>query len=334
MLPVDERARFAAHSGTISLVAPSALPLPSAVMASSFAREKFVWLNQVRSDPELTPLAFMLAYVLADLINEREGYAWPGIAYLAAECRVTEKGVKKVIRKLVERGHLSVEVGVGRGRTNRYRWIIKLADGRCVGSASQARDDCKVFPSSRRTAPQVPISGQKRATGVPPFDAEKGNCGSEKGELAFQKRGTPVPPTLFNDSIYDPPERSSARQQAQISPIGFDDFWRVYPRKVDRGEALRAFEKAIENAPFGDIVLGAMRYATERSGQDPCFTKHPATWLSKACWTDPTLAQRQSLHEPRQTSRHFNGSVLERMHPATDFTEVLTSIQMQHRGRK
>jgi hypothetical protein len=80
--------------GTISLAAPSALPLPGAVMASSFAGEKFVSLNQVRSDPELTPLAFMLAYVLADLVNEWEGYAWPGIAHLAAECHVTGKGVR------------------------------------------------------------------------------------------------------------------------------------------------------------------------------------------------------------------------------------------------
>jgi hypothetical protein len=248
---------------------------------------------------------------------------------------VTEKGIKKIIRSLVQRGHLSVEVGVGRGRTNRYRWIIKLEDTSCIGGASQARDDREVTPSSRRHAPQAPVSDPKGATRVLPFDAEKGNCGSEKGELAFQKRGTPVPPTLFNESIYDPPERSSARQQAQISPVGFDDFWRVYPRKVDRGEAIRAFSRAIENAPFEVIVLGAMRYATERStGHDPRFTKHPATWLSKACWTDPTHAQRQSFLESRQTSRRFSGSVLERMHSDTDFTEVLTSIQTQHRGRK
>ena len=303
-------------------------------MASSFAREKFLWLDQVRRDPELTPLAFMLAYVLADLVNEREGCAWPGTTHLAAECHVTEKGVKKVIRSLVKRGHLSVEVGVGRGRTNRYRWIVKPAEARFVGNPSQARDDRGAPLPSRRHAPQGPISGQKRATGVPPFDAEKGNCGSENGELAFQKRGTPVPPTLFNESIYDPPERSSARIQAQISPTGFDEFWRIYPKKVDRGEALRAFVKASENAPFEDIVRGAMRYATERTGQDPRFTKHPVTWLSKACWTDQTHAQRESLHDPRQTSGRFNGSVLERMHPDTDFTEVLTRIQTQHRGRK
>ena len=162
-------------------------------MASSLAREKFLWLDQVRRDPELTPLAFMLAYVLADLVNEREGCAWPGIAHLAAECRVTGKGVKKVIRSLAAHGHLCVEVGVGRGRTNRYRWIIKLETARYVGSASRARDDRGVPLLSRRDAPQVPISGQEGATTVPTFDAEKGNCGSEKGELAFQKRGPLFP---------------------------------------------------------------------------------------------------------------------------------------------
>jgi hypothetical protein len=142
-------------------------------MASSFTREKFLWLNQVRADPELTPLAFMLAYVLSDLVNEREGCAWPGIAHLAAECHVTEKGIKKIIRSLVQRGHLSVEVGVGRGRTNRYRWIIKQEDARCVDGASHAHDGRGVFPSSRRHAPHAPISGQKGATGVSLFNAEK-----------------------------------------------------------------------------------------------------------------------------------------------------------------
>src|SRR5450631_33216 len=107
-------------------------------MASSFAREKFLWLNQVRADPELTPLAFMLAYVLSDLVNEREGCAWPGIAHLAAECHVTKKGIRKAIRSLVERGHLCVEAGIGRGRTNRYRWIIKLDNACCTGGATHA----------------------------------------------------------------------------------------------------------------------------------------------------------------------------------------------------
>ena len=160
-------------------------------MASSVAREKFLWLDQVHRDPELTPLAFMLAYVLADLVNEREGCAWPGIPHLAAECHVTGKGVKKVIRSLVERGHLSVEAGVGRGRTNRYRWIAKPAGARFVGNASQARDDRGERLSGRRDADQVPISSQKGGTVVP----KKGNWRSRKGEPLFPQ------PYLMNLSM-------------------------------------------------------------------------------------------------------------------------------------
>ena len=104
----------------ISPVGSSAPPQLNAVMASSFVRDKFAWLHQVRVDPDLTPLAFVLAYVLAEFVNEGKGCAWPGIARLAAECRVTERGIKKVIRRLVERGHLHVEIDVGRGWTNRY----------------------------------------------------------------------------------------------------------------------------------------------------------------------------------------------------------------------
>ena len=176
-------------------------------MASFFAREKFLWLNQVRRDPELTPLAFMLAYVLADLVNEREGYAWPGIAHLAAECHVTEKGVKKVIRSLVERGHLSVEVGVGRGRTNRYRWIVKPEEARFVGNASQARDDRGAplieemhlryqYPAKKGQL-GFPLSTPKRGTVVP----KKGNWRSRKGEPQFPQ---PYLINLFMILLKDP----------------------------------------------------------------------------------------------------------------------------------
>jgi hypothetical protein len=77
MLPVDERVRFVALSRRDLVRRASSSSTPSAVMASSFAREKFLWLNHVRADPDLTPLAFMLAYVLSDLVNEREGAHGP-----------------------------------------------------------------------------------------------------------------------------------------------------------------------------------------------------------------------------------------------------------------
>jgi hypothetical protein len=34
------------------------------------------------------------------------------------------------------------------------------------------------------------------------------------------------------------------------------------------------------------MLAGAKRYAGKRAGQDPKYTKHPATWLNAGCYAD------------------------------------------------
>lgn len=68
----------------------------------------------------------------------------------------------------------------------------------------------------------------------------------------------------------------------------FEAFWRVYPRRVAKIKARTAYDKAINKhgATHEQILAGAIRYARERLGEDPQFTKHPATWLNGGCWED------------------------------------------------
>lgn len=67
---------------------------------------------------------------------------------------------------------------------------------------------------------------------------------------------------------------------------GFDEFWQVYPRHVAKQAAIRMYRRALKSARPTDILRGAMQYAAERTGKDPTFTKHPATWLNGGCWDD------------------------------------------------
>ena len=297
---------------------------------SSFVQANFVWLDQVRADAELTPLAFMLAYVLANLVNDRKGYAWPSVARLAAECHVTKNGVKKVIRRLVERGHLSVELGTGRGKTNCYRWIIKN-DRRQNHRAG--RDDDPRSQRDEKEQRSLPLSDEKWATIVTPSQSERGNCGSEKGQLAFQKGVTPVAPTLSNESIYDPIYRLSTPWHVQIMSTAFDDFWRAYPKKVARTDAMRAFERAARLAPVNEIIRGATRYAAERAGEDTRYTKHAATWLNKACWSDPSITPREVREERLSTNIHTDASIHARMCGEDDYDEVLKRIRENRNKR-
>src|SRR5690606_38824648 len=76
---------------------------------------------------------------------------------------------------------------------------------------------------------------------------------------------------------------------------GFDEFWSIYPRRVAKGAARKAWPNAVTAAGGVEPILaGARRYAAERDGEDPKFTAHPATWLNRESWADePTRPTRR-----------------------------------------
>jgi hypothetical protein len=69
-------------------------------------------------------------------------------------------------------------------------------------------------------------------------------------------------------------------------PDGFAAFWMAYPRKVDKGAALKAYKRALKVTTPDVLVAAARRYAASRQGQDQTFTKHPSTWLNAESWAD------------------------------------------------
>jgi hypothetical protein len=60
---------------------------------------------------------------------------------------------------------------------------------------------------------------------------------------------------------------------------------------VARGAAEKAYARIIKNktATASELLAGVTRYAQERKGQDPKFTKHGSTWLNGQCWLDEQL---------------------------------------------
>lgn len=67
---------------------------------------------------------------------------------------------------------------------------------------------------------------------------------------------------------------------------GFEEFWKVFPRRVAKQAALRMYKRAQKLTTSAEILRAAKLYAQERLGQDAAFTKHPATWLNAGCWGD------------------------------------------------
>lgn len=68
----------------------------------------------------------------------------------------------------------------------------------------------------------------------------------------------------------------------------FSEFWAVYPRKVAKPVALKAFRAAIATATLADLLAGVERWSRSRqwAKDDGQYIPHPATWLNQRRWED------------------------------------------------
>jgi len=81
----------------------------------------------------------------------------------------------------------------------------------------------------------------------------------------------------------------------------FVEFWSVYPRREAKGEATKAWAKAITKADPPTILAAAERYRDDPN-RDPAYTAHPTTWLNQGRWEDDPLPPRSGNgngHAPR-----------------------------------
>lgn len=81
---------------------------------------------------------------------------------------------------------------------------------------------------------------------------------------------------------------------------GFAAFWQAYPRKVGKGQAEKAYAKALKAADHETIMAACQRYAAERAGQDQQYTRNPATWLNGQGWLDEPAAPQTTRGQHEQ----------------------------------
>lgn len=80
----------------------------------------------------------------------------------------------------------------------------------------------------------------------------------------------------------------------------FEEFWNMYPRKVSKRAACKAFESALTRASFDEIQAGVIRYAHDKNLPPQEFIPYPTTWLNGDRWGDAPLPERQKTKEELQ----------------------------------
>lgn len=72
----------------------------------------------------------------------------------------------------------------------------------------------------------------------------------------------------------------------------FEEFWIVYPKKVDKGAARRAWASAVKKANPELIIEKAKAYADDPNLPEKRFIKYPGSWLNAEAWENGPLPSR------------------------------------------
>jgi len=66
----------------------------------------------------------------------------------------------------------------------------------------------------------------------------------------------------------------------------FEAFWAAYPRRVGKGAARAAFDKACRKAKPEAIIAAIQAQVESGCFKDMTFTPYPASWLNGERWDD------------------------------------------------
>ena len=88
------------------------------------------------------------------------------------------------------------------------------------------------------------------------------------------------------------PQPSLNRKTFIKGKPNFEEFWTQYPRKVGKGAARTAYDKAIKKIGHEELMLGLSKYHP-----DPEYICNPSTWLNQERWHD------EPTHNNRRTTR-------------------------------
>jgi len=126
---------------------------------------------------------------------------------------------------------------------------------------------------------------------------------TEKGYLGGYSYTTQDPsaePTLDNPTQDNPLHKKNITKKNNLknneriySDSLFEEFWNHYPKKVDKGAALRAFRKAAKTEDLALVIEGSKRYAEDPNLPEKQYIKNPATWLNAEAWNNGPLPKRK-----------------------------------------
>lgn len=261
------------------------------------------WVDAVRKDSQVRGSTLEVALCLIfDFANHRTLECFPYLETVAAKVGINKRTVQRATRRLSELGYLKTRIR-GRGRSRAYEFCFPQA------SRSSKKGDNAVTLSHSGEGQM----GDMRGT----LSVERATDLSRKGDRDVASNREPESKNL---KVAAEPAHASGRSGKEFviesqgmasvnEPSHFEEFWRAYPRKVNREAAEVEFQKALEGGVEPQRVLTAVRaYAAEQNGNSQKYIAHPENWLAKRRWetyapSSPVPTRMQILEHRAQRIR-------------------------------
>ena len=259
--------------------------------------QALLWAHKLRVG--LTPFQKLTLLVLAEHADDAGANAWPAVATIAAEAELSDRTVQRSLGELIQRGIVSAKRGGGRSNTTVYTLNMgEKGDRQTPNDGGKGVGQPPIQASNG--VQQTPIAALKgvlqsslNPVSTTPIDPERVSV-RPKRVSATTLKGVPQSPepVLNLSKNQEEEERPDGLSCARTRPDHFEDFWAAYPRKVGKGAARAAFDRARKRgATVAEIASGLCRQVWPKDRQ---FIPHPATWLNQGRWQDePAEVQPQ-----------------------------------------
>jgi hypothetical protein len=113
----------------------------------------------------------------------------------------------------------------------------------------------------------------------PIFDKRRTQLSTLRGETVdIRPSNTPETPIVKKRKVKD--KKEEQKQEAY-----FVNFYSVYPRKVGKAQAIKAWNKIKPDEKLFDVIMVALNIHIKH-WDDPRYIPHPATWINQRRWED------------------------------------------------
>jgi hypothetical protein len=252
--------------------------------------EKFDWLDALMADHRIDARAKVVAFCIMQHLNRGTGLAFVSDPTISDKTGIPKTWVLRARNALRAAGWI---IWKRTGTANVYSTLTEP-----MAMVAEHQQKLKKARQDRRgDAPRVTHRD-------PPPVAELSK--DDQPPMAHHDQpqvGERDPPQVANiplslTPVVITPSKKSLEMINQPTSE-FETFWRAFPKKVGRLKAEKIYTTIVKakNATPEELLAGAMRYAAERAGQDPQYTRHPTTWLNAGGWLDEPQPSRPKANE-------------------------------------